>query len=106
MRRPVVGMRSSPASGLVLEKAIAVQRQLRRPCGLCQEQLVARRVVSGGQPREALAPKSIVFEPEAHFIFREIRSRPALVFNGSGQGSAVVLWKTDMQPAPYPAAAT
>src|SRR5712691_4707826 len=44
-------------TGLVRKKAIAVQCQLRRPCGLRQEQLVARRVVSDSQPREALAPK-------------------------------------------------
>jgi hypothetical protein len=36
-------------------------------------QLVAWRVVSDGQPREELAPESIVCEPKANFIFREIR---------------------------------
>jgi hypothetical protein len=59
--------------GLIVEKAIAAERQLGRARGLGQEKLVARRVVGSGQPREALAPKSIVCETKADFIFREIR---------------------------------
>jgi hypothetical protein len=57
----------------IVKKATAVQRELRRPCGLYHEQLAVRRVISSGQPRETLAPKGIVCEPKTDFIFREVR---------------------------------